>query len=340
MGQGISATQFFVMGKRKFTSTGYIRNVKSYVDPVQACVSLKRNEAGADGVDLEGKVIVVTGANSGIGKEIATYAAAKGANVYMVCRSKERAEAARDAIKKETCNANVNVILGDLSELSQVKSVAEELKQREDKVHCLVCNAGLLLNERSLNSDGCETTLACHLVGGSYYLTSLLLPQLKAASNESRVVYVSSGGMYNGKFPSWEEASSAEKLKNKFDGQNSYIYAKRGQVLLAERFARKHPDIHFLSCHPGWVDTPAVELAYGTSKKYLEPMRNTWQGAEGIAWLLGKEKKELENGAFYLDRSPQVKHIAGPFMTEGSYTKNTSSEVDAMLEKLKMTCGI
>lgn len=340
MGQGISATQFFVKGKRSFTRTGYDKAVKAYSDPVQTSASIKRNEAGTDGVDLEGKVVLITGANSGIGKSMATYAAAKGANVYMICRSKERAEAARDEIQKETSSDKVNILLGDLSVLSQVKRVVTELKLREEKVDCLVCNAGLLLNERQENSEGREVTFACHLLGGSYYLSSLLLPQLKAAGSESRVVFVSSGGMYNEKFPTWEKATGFGKWKDKFDGQNAYVYAKRGQVLLAERFARDHPEVHWLSCHPGWTDTPAVELAYGASKKYLEPMRNTWEGAEGITWLFGKQKSALKNGAFYLDRRPQTKHIAGPFMTEGSYTKNTEVEVDEMMEKLRAACGL
>lgn len=54
------------------------------------------------------------------------------------------------------------------------------------------------------------------------------------------------------------------------------------QVLLAERWAKEFPAVKFVSCHPGWCDTAAVELAYGAQKSYLEPMRTTWEGAEGI----------------------------------------------------------
>lgn len=343
MGQGISATQFYVMGKRQFTKTGYGRHVKSYADPVQTRASVTRNEPGADGVDLEGKVVLVTGANSGIGKEVATYAAAKGAKVYLVCRSKERAEVAANDIRKETSNGNVDVLLGDLSELSHVKHIAETLQGREDKVDCVVCNAGVLLNERRTTSWGCEVTLACHLVGGSYYLTSLLLPQLKKAPG-SRVVFVSSGGMYSTKFPTWERAASTGPYEKEYDGQFAYAYAKRGQVLLAERFARDHPDVRFVSCHPGWTATAAVDAAYGSSKKYLEPMRSTWEGAEGIAWLVGTNAKNLDvnehKGAFFLDRRPRTKHVAGPFMTQGTFTKNTEDEVDVMMAKLKEICGL
>ena len=114
----------------------------------------------------------------------------------------------------------------------------------------------------------------------------------------------------------------------------AYVYCKRGQVLLCERWAKAHPTVKFVTCHPGWTNTPAVDAAYGENKKYLEPMRTPWQGADGIVWLCVVAKDELENGAFYLDRSPCVKHMAGPFFTQGSFTKNTTAEVDVMMENL------
>jgi len=72
---------------------------------------MSRGVDGADGVDLEGKVFVVTGANSGIGKELATYVAAKGAKLYMLCRSKDKAEAAKEEIVKATSNDQVHIVL-------------------------------------------------------------------------------------------------------------------------------------------------------------------------------------------------------------------------------------
>jgi len=340
MGNTIASAQFYVKGTRQFNRNGYNKAVKSYSDPLQTSASILRNEDGADNVDLGGKVIMVTGANSGIGKEMATYAAAKGAHVYMVCRSKDRAEAARDEIISLTSNDKVDILLGDLSLKSQVQKVVNEFKRREEKVDCLVCNAGVLLNKRSETSEGNETTFACHLLNGSFLLSTLLIPQLKAAGSESRAIFVSSGGMYNSKLPSWELTTSTGASKDKYDGQMAYVYAKRGQVLLAERYARDYPEITWLTCHPGWVDTPAVDSAYGSSKKYLEPMRKVWEGAEGISWLFWKEKENLKNGAFYLDRKPQTKHVAGPFFTEGSHTKNSNKDVDLMMDNLKKNCGL
>jgi hypothetical protein len=60
-----------------------------------------------------------------------------------------------------------------------------------------------------------------------------------------------------------------------------------------------------------------VDSAYGENKKYLEPLRNKWEGSEGIIWLLLTPRRTIQGGGFYLDRSPCTKHIAGPFFTEG-----------------------
>jgi dehydrogenase/reductase SDR family protein 12 len=229
-----------------------------------------------------------------------------------------------------------------MGEMSQVRSVVSELQGKEDKVDVLICNAGVLLNERKETSEGLEVTFASHLLGGSYLLSQLLLPQLKAAKDQQgRVIFVSSGGMYNAKFPDWPTATSAiEGATHKYDGQFAYSYAKRGQILLAERFTRDIPEIAWVSAHPGWTDTPAVDEAYGDMKKYLEPMRQCWQGAEGIAWLMAANTSELKSGEFYLDRKPQRKHLAGPFFSEGSFTKNTEKEVDEMIQSLKKASGL
>lgn len=121
-----------------------------------------------------------------------------------------------------------------------------------------------------------------------------------------------------------------------FDGQLAYAYCKRGQVLLAEQLAQQAGTrIKYVSCHPGWVDTPGVEAAYGKKKKYLEPMRTTWQGTEGIAWLCAAPTSEINGGEFYLDRNPQTKHLAGYFMSEGTFTKNTAEEVSDMMANLE-----
>ena len=172
-------------------------------------------------------------------------------------------------------------------------------------------------------SEGHEITFATHLLNGSYLLTSLALPLLRAAA-APRVIFVSSGGMYNAKFPGVSASDFAavdeQKASKTYNRELAYAHAKRGQVLLAEQFSERHADVAFVSCHPGWSETPGVDDWLGASKVILQPMRSLWQGVEGIAWLCAADRSELDAGAFYLDRTPRTKHLAGPFFTCLLYT--------------------
>jgi dehydrogenase/reductase SDR family protein 12 len=291
-------------------------------------------------LDLNEHVFMVTGANSGVGKEVARFLASKGGAVYMVCRSQARAEAARKELEEETGNSKIYVLLADLSLENDVRKCWQEFLSHRESLDChvrldaLVCNGGVLLNEKTLSSDGIEVTFASHFLFGTYLLGCLAMPVLECTL-DSRLVVVSSGGMYNTKWPDWETATSTGTAS--YSGNLAYAYAKRGQVLLMERWAVEHPEVNCVSCHPGWTDTPAVDEAYGSQKRFLEPLRTPWQGSEGIAWLCVAPGTQLESGAFYLDRTPRTKHMAGAFFTEGSFTKNTPAQVDDMISRLAET---
>jgi len=275
----------------------------------------------------------VTGANSGIGYCLSQYLAKRGATLYMACRSKERAEAARSAIVSESGSQAVHTIIADCGVKADVRRVISELGARESRLDCLVCNAGALLHERQQTSDGHEVTYATHLLCGAYLLSKEAAPLL-SRSETPRVLFVSSGGMYNTRWPGTAAGSATGAHAQNYDGTIAYAFAKRGQVLLAEWLTQQSTSIKYVTCHPGWTDTPGVEAAFGKSKKILQPLRTLWQGTEGIAWLCGCATSEIEGGAFYLDRTPQPKHIAGPFFTEGSYTKNTPEQVEELMKLL------
>jgi dehydrogenase/reductase SDR family member 12 len=330
--------------------TGYLKHMASYTEPVQSRANIGIGQEGEDGVSLVGQTILITGANSGIGQQIATYCAAKAAQkIIMVCRNATKAETAKQEIVAATNYPadQVQIVACDLAELSQIKSaVANDIK--DTTIDCVVCNAGVLLNEEKTSSEGWELTFASHFLGGTYHLCQLLRPKMQQSTTSSRreprIIMVTSGGMYNTKLPDWstltsysQDSAGRDQSTFKYDGNLAYAYAKRGQVLLAERWAKEFPSITTVTAHPGWTNTPAVDEAYGDNKKYLEPMRTPWQGAEGICWLIAatNEKSKLESGALYLDRTVQRKHLAGPFFTEGSSTKNTDAEVQTFLDHLK-----
>ena len=322
LAQATATTQFYLYGRRHFTATGWNR------------ASVRYQGDALDSLNLKGKTYLVTGANSGIGLRLSQYLAAQGATLYMACRNPERAEAAVREVASLTGSGTVHALIVDCSVGADVRRAVRELARRETSLDGLVCNAGALLSERTETSEGVEVTFATHLLVGSYLLTQLTLPLL-TASGGGRVVYVSSGGMYNTAWPGWSTGAATSDSKRDYDGQLAYAYAKRAQVLLGERLSSRYPAVRFVSCHPGWVDTPGVEAAYGSAKRALQPMRDLWQGTEGIAWLCAAPTAALEPGAFYLDRTPQVKHLAGPFFTEGSFTKNTPQQVDELMDSLE-----
>merc|ERR1711907_31280 len=325
-GQFAATSQFFLHGKKHFTANGYARHRKEYPSP--------------DPLDLpdlaQGEVFIVTGANSGIGFEIAQWLASKDGVVYMVCRSAERAQAARDRIVQSTGNESVYVLQCDCSLEKDVRDCWREFETHSEatrgevRLDCLGCNAGVLLNERTLTSEGVEVTFATHLLFGTYLLGELAKDTLRRTPH-SRMLAVSSGGMLNTPFPDWDVACS---MKGEYDGNLAYAYVKRAQVLLMERWAESEDGVTYASCHPGWTETPGVQGAFGDDAKYLAPMRTPWQGSEGICWLCVTPSSTIEAGAFYLDRAPREKHMAGPFFSEGSFTKNSRAEVDHMMMKL------
>mmetsp|Transcript_10415 Transcript_10415/g.27509 ORF Transcript_10415/g.27509 Transcript_10415/m.27509 type:complete len:277 (-) Transcript_10415:1190-2020(-) len=258
-GQFAATSQFYLYGTKHCTQTGYAKHRKEYAEYADDLLETD--------LSLEGKVYIVTGGNSGVGFEVAQFLASKGAATYLVCRNAKRGEAARQSIAEATGNANVFLLLGDVSLEADVRSLWAEFERHSSEVRglaalqldALVTNAGALLNERTLSAEGVEVTFASHLLFGTYLLGKLAIPCLEATEG-GRMVVVSSGGMYNTKWPKWERAVSYE---GRYDGQLAYAYAKRGQVLLCERWAKAHPSVAFMTSHPGWTATPAVDAAYG-----------------------------------------------------------------------------
>src|SRR3712207_689404 len=104
--------------------------------------------------NMAGKVVLLTGANSGIGKETSLAIARMKANLVIVCRDNDRGRAALEEIKNKSGNNSVELMVCDLSSQTQIRKLAEEFKQKHDRLDVLVNNAGVILTRRQVTEDG------------------------------------------------------------------------------------------------------------------------------------------------------------------------------------------
>src|SRR5581483_7061780 len=130
---------------------------------------------------MSGKICIVTGANSGIGKETALGLAQIGARVIMVCRNAEKGKAALEEIRRESGSSQVDLLIADISSQTSVRALAEQIQQRYPRLDVLVNNAGGGKPSATRSADGIEMTLATNYLG-SALLTLLLLDMLKASA--------------------------------------------------------------------------------------------------------------------------------------------------------------
>ncbi|XAR62240.1 NADP-retinol dehydrogenase [Bertholletia excelsa] len=307
------ATAFGIYGYLNFTKAGYLEHSKKF-NPEDMKTQ------------IEGKNCVVTGANSGIGYATAECLASRGANVYIICRNKEKGEAARSKIQSMTGNQNVYLEVCDLSSVNEIKSFASRFSSKDVPVHVLVNNAGLLENNCVTTSEGHELNFAVNVLG-TYTITELLLPLLEKASPDARVITVSSGGMYT--VPLTEDLQFSG---NKFNGVEQYARNKRVQVALTEKWAEMYKDkgIGFYSMHPGWAETPGVAKSLpGFSERFSGKLRTSKEGADTIIWLALQPKEKLIPGAFYFDRAEAPKHLMFT-ATSGSH-----AAIDSIVSRLR-----
>ncbi|KAF3568028.1 hypothetical protein DY000_02014881 [Brassica cretica] len=142
---------------------------------------------------------------------------------------------------------------------------------------------------------------------GTYTMTELMLPLLEKASPDSKVITVSSGGMYTSPLTTDLQFSG-----EKFDGVLQYARNKRIQVALTEKWADKYKNkgIGFYSMHPGWAETPGVARSLPSFKEsFSGKLRTSEEGADTVVWLALQPKEKLVSGAFYFDRAEAPKHL-------------------------------
>jgi dehydrogenase/reductase SDR family protein 12 len=248
--------------------------------------------------DAGGRVALVTGANSGIGRATSLELARRGFEVWMLCRDPGRGAEARDAIARECREDRVHLAVVDVSSLASIRRFVREFSPSH--VDVLVHNAGVLPHERHVTDDGVELTFATNVLG-PFALTGLLLERL-AHSTDARVIFVASGGLYLQRL----DLSLLSVDAGRFDGTRAYANAKRAQVvlahILADRFSIELP-ITFASMHPGWADTTAVRTSLPKFHSVMRHvLRSSEEGADTVVWLAASDRARGTLGAFWFDR--------------------------------------
>jgi NAD(P)-dependent dehydrogenase (short-subunit alcohol dehydrogenase family) len=246
---------------------------------------------------IQGKICLVTGATSGIGRATALGLAQMGATVVVHARSHEKGQATVADLKTQSDNEDIHLILANLESQAQIRALGDDFKARFPRLDVLVNNAALIPRQRTLTADGIETQFAINHL--AYFLmTFVLLDALKAAP-QGRVVNVSSD-LHRGAKLDFDDLQSAKEYKA--FGWAHYGSTKLMNVLFTNELARRltGTNITANSLHPGVIRT---QLTRNTPLSSI------------IKVFFGKP----ENGAktsLYLASSPQVAGVTGRYFNK------------------------
>ena len=195
---------------------------------------------------IDGKVVIITGSNSGIGKETAIDLAKRGGKIYIACRDIQRGEAALKEIRKISGSDKVHFLQLDLASLDSVREFSRKFHELESQLHILINNAGIMACAKDKTKDGFELQLGTNHLG-HFLLTNLLLDLLKASA-PSRIVNVASILHLIGRI------NKTDLMRNKFYNRwLVYGQSKLANVLFTHELAQKlrGSGVTANSLHPG-----------------------------------------------------------------------------------------
>ena len=261
---------------------------------------------------MSGKICLVTGATSGIGKETALALARRGASVVVVARNPAKGADTVRWLREQTGNDSVDLMLADLSSQQQIRQLADDFKKKHQHLHVLVNNAGAVLLSRRESADGIEMTWALNHLG-YFLLTNLLLDVLRSSA-PSRIVNVSSGAHRR------VELDFADlQGRNKYRGFRTYARSKLANLLFTYELAARMEGtgVTVNALHPGLVATNL-------------PGSNGLRGRV-LTFLLGLRGMRSEAGArtvVYLAASSEVDGITGQYFVKQKAVRSSRASYD------------
>ncbi|KAM3593847.1 uncharacterized protein V6R79_023339 [Siganus canaliculatus] len=252
---------------------------------------------------LDGKTVVITGANTGIGKETAIDLAKRGAKVIMACRDMAKAEVAIQEVIEKSGNENVVCMNLDLANSKSIREFAETINQGETQLNILINNAGVMVCPYGKTADGFEMQIGVNHFG--HFLLTFLLLDLIKRSAPARIVTVSSMAHSWGSI-NLEDINS-EKSYNK---NSAYSQSKLANVLFSRALAKRleGTGVTTYVLHPGVVQTDLWRHLNGPQQaimKMVSPFtKNSVQGAQTTIYCAVEPSLEKETGGYYSDCAP------------------------------------
>jgi retinol dehydrogenase 12 len=252
---------------------------------------------------MQGKICLITGATSGIGKETALGLARRGAHVAIVGRDADRTRAAAESIRREVGTEEVAFLLADLSSLAEVRRLAREFQARYSRLDVLVNNAGGIFTRRETSVDGFERTWALNHL--SYFLLTQELLELLKASAPARIVNVAST-MHTGGVIDFDDLQGEKS----YGGIRAYSRSKLANVLFTYALTRRleGSGITANCLHPGGVATGFGQNRPGVLKLILRLARpfliTPEQGAATSIHLASSPDLEGASGQYFANCKP------------------------------------
>jgi NAD(P)-dependent dehydrogenase (short-subunit alcohol dehydrogenase family) len=267
---------------------------------------------------MYGKIVMITGANSGIGKETAKVLAKKGATIIMICRNKERGEAALKELKENTKSDKFELILADLADPDEIQQAVTQFKEKFDKLDVLINNAGLVLSKRIITPLRYEKTFAVNHLG-HFLLTSLLL-DLLIESAPSRIINVSSG-VHTTADLNLDDINQSSNYRS----YRAYANSKLANLLFTYELARRleGTGVTVNALHPGFVRT---NFGRRGRKWYTRILFD-------IARIFAISVEKGAKTSIYLASSPEVKEVTGKYFYKSKPVKSSKPSYDREAQK-------